>query len=105
MVGSTLADTNASESVTIHLRCLQMPKNRFSLSYDASENTKKLLRIIHDFSEWDFVAKILNSSKLLPQIPNCSRITSGTDNDSATNPKIYQFVVIGGIRGLCGIGA
>ena len=29
---------------------------------------------------------------------------SRTENDSATNPNICQFVSIRGIRGLCGIG-
>ena len=56
------------------------------------------------------MAKILNSSKLLPRIPDRSRIeeltakqliTSRTDYDSITNPKIYQFVAIRGISGLC----
>ena len=31
--------------------------------------------------------------------------TSRTDYDSTTNPNIYQFVAIRGIRGLCGMGA
>ena len=30
--------------------------------------------------------------------------TSRTDYDSTTNPNIYQFVAIRGIRGLCGMG-
>ena len=61
--------------------------------------------------------KVLNSSNLLPQIPNktyeLQELTtnclpqlrsSRTDNVSATNPKNCQFVVIHGIHGLCVIG-
>ena len=57
----------------------------------------------------EFVAKVLNSSKFLPRIPdrltNCKNIIqlrySRTDYVSATNSKI---VAILGIRDLCGIG-
>ena len=65
----------------------------------------------------EFVAKVLNSSKLLSRISdrptNCKnslrtmRIRlkpSQTEYDSATNPNICQFVSIRGIRDLCGIG-
>ena len=62
------------------------------------------------------MAKVLNSSKLLSRIPdrpaNCKNSlrtanqlrSSRTENDSATNSNICQFVSIRGIRDLCGIG-
>ena len=64
------------------------------------------------------MAKILNRSKtfatnsrLLKKYENRLRIykihlrTSGTDNNSAMNPKIYQSMAICGIPDVCGIGA
>ena len=83
---------------------------------------KNSLRICYELTTifWirEFVAKILNCSKLLSRIPDCSRIArtdyecntiqlraSRTVYDSATNAQIHQFVAIRGIRGLCGIGA
>ena len=72
-----------------------------------------MLRINYDFWNREFVAKILNSSKLLPRIPDRSRlkelttnrydsVKNFTDYYSTTIPKLYQFVEI---RGLCGIWA
>ena len=56
-----------------------------------------------DFLNREFVAKILNSSKLWPGTRTAREVTtdykiqlrtSQTDYVSATNPKIYQFVAI-----------
>ena len=86
-----------------------MHTNLLRFSYDAYEWTTNLLRINNNFWNRKYVAKILNSSKLLSRIPNRSRIerikknqlrTSRTDYDSTTNPSIYQFAAIRGIRGL-----
>ena len=64
------------------------------------------------------MAKVLNSSKLLPRISDSLTIklqeftknyviplrSSQTDYVSVTNPINCQFVAIHGIHGLCGIG-
>jgi len=72
---------------------------------------KNALRIYHELTTifWnrEFVAKTLNSSKLLPRIPDWSELTTNiyeTANDSTTNPENCQFLEIRGIRGRSVIG-
>ena len=105
VVESIVTDTNASESVTIHLRCLRMPLNRLRFSHDA----KNALRVCYELS-----TIFLTSQNFCHEFPIAQELqqrttiqlrTSRTDYDSSTNPKIYQFQAIRGIRGLCGIGA
>ena len=96
-------------------------QKRPRIDYDSVTKSKNILGIWYEsrtiFRIGEFVAKVLNSSKLLSRIPdrptNCKnslrtvRINlrpSRTEYDSATNPNICQFVSIRGIRGLCGIG-
>ena len=100
-----------------------MPKTmqkRPRIDYDSVTISKNALGIWYEsrtiFRIGEFVAKVLNSSKLLSQIPDTYELQelttdyanqlrpSRTEYDSATNPNICQFVSIRGIRGLCGIG-
>ena len=96
-----------------------MPKTmqkRPRIYYDSVTISKNALGIRHEsrtiFRIGEFVARVLNSSKLLSRVPVQELTTdyanqlrpSRTEYDSATNPNICQFVSIRGIRGLCGIG-
>ena len=102
------AATNAPKRLRIDYDSVTMSKNAIGIWYES----RSIFRI------GEFVAKVLNSSKLLSRIPdrptNCKNSStmdcanqlrsSRTEYDSATNPNICQFVSIRGIRGLCGIG-
>ena len=67
--------------------------------------------LVTDVLQREFVAKILNCSKHWPQwtqelqeVTTDNKIqlrTSQTEYVSATNPKIYQFMVISGSLGCC----
>ena len=104
------------------LRVATNAQKRLRIDYDSITMSKNALGIWHEsrtiFRIGEFVAKVMNSSKLLSRIPdrptNCKNSlhtdcanqlrSSRTEYDSATNPKICQIVPIRGIQGLCGIG-
>ena len=96
-------------------------QKRLRIDYDSVTMSKNALGIWYEsltiFRIGEFVAKDLNSSKLLSRIPdrptNLQELTSDCANqlrssqseyESATNPNICQFVSIRGILGMCGIG-
>ena len=93
--------TNAYESITIQLRCLIM-------HYEFVTNQ---LRILESGVRGQYFEQLQTFATNSRSLKNWLRIqknqlrTSRTDYDSTTNPNIYQFVVIRGIRGLCGMGA
>ena len=96
--------TNAYESITIQLRCLRM-------HYEFATNQLRFLESGVRGQNFEQLQTFATNSRSLKNWKNWQRIknnqlrTSRTDYDSTTNPNIYQFVVIRGIRGLCGMGA
>ena len=69
---------------------------RLRIDYDSVTMSKNALGIRYEsrtiFRIGEFVAKVLNSSKLLSRIPDRPTRSSRTEYDSATNPNIFQFV-------------
>ena len=96
--------TNAYESITIQLRCLRM-------HYEFVTNQLRFLESGVRGQYFEQLQTFATNSRSLKNWKNWLRIqqnrlrTSRTDYDSTTNPNIYQFVAIRGIRGLCGMGA
>ena len=97
-----------------------MPPNRLRFSYNVQESvpmSKNALGIWYEprtmFRIGEFVAKVLNSSKVLSQIPIDIRIAR-TVYGLCESVKIFtnwvqfshepKYLSIRGIRGLCGIG-
>ena len=89
--------TNAQKRLRIDYDSVTISKNALGDRYESQTN----------FRIGEFVAKVLNSSKLFSRIPdrptNCIFTTdcanqlrsSRTEYDSATNPNICQFVGFG----------
>ena len=96
--------TNAYESITIQLRCLRM-------HYEFVTNQLRFLESGVRGQYFEQLQTFATNSRSFKNWKNWLRIqknqlrTSRTHYDSTTNPKIYQFVAIRGIRSLCGMGA
>ena len=96
---------------TNELRVATNAPKRPRIDYDSVTMSKNALGIWYEsrtiFRIGEFVAKVLNSSKLLSRIPdrttNCKnslRTVRRTEYDSVTNPNICQFASIVGF-GTC----
>ena len=93
--------TNAYEYFTIQLRCLRM-------HYEFVTNQLRFLESGVRGQYFEQLQTFATNSRSLKNFKNWLRIQNNqlrTDYDSTTNPNIYQFVAIRGIRGLCGMGA
>ena len=96
--------TNDYESITIQLRCL-------GIHYEFVTNQLRFLESGVRGQNLEQLQTFATNSRSLKNWKNWLRIkknqlrTSRTDYDSTTNPNIYKFVAIRGIRGLCGMGA
>ena len=81
------------------------------MHYEFATNQLRFLESGVRGQNFEQLQKFATNSRSLKNWKNLLRIkknqlrTSRTDYDSTTNPNIYQFVAIRGIRGPCGMGA